>query len=75
MTETQSVEVTTVKECPFCKCAEIGVKDSIIDEGCWAYCTSCKARGPFVRIDPDTPIHIDDDEVMKIAYSAWNTRE
>ena len=63
----------TIKPCPFCESKDIGVKDSVLDERSFAYCRQCHSRGPIVNI-PETS-NISDEEIMKLAYKAWNKRK
>ena len=58
--------------CPFCGGTDIGIKDSVIEEECHAYCRHCFATGPKVHISEDSSIN--DEEVMSLAIAAWNKR-
>lgn len=59
--------------CPFCGSTDIGVKDSILEEHCFAYCRHCFATGPKVHISEDS--NCTDEEVIELAMLKWNIRK
>ena len=60
-----------MKKCPFCGSKKIDFRSYIGYKyfTSYAYCTSCKARGP--EIDR-TPI---EKELVELAFQGWNTRK
>lgn len=62
-------EVVIANPCPFCKGITIGVKDTLTGgHKVWAYCSKCGRLGRKIA----TPEGIDDDELINLAYKAWN---
>ena len=64
------MDITNI--CPFCGCTDIGVKDSVSEEQCWAYCRRCQATGPKVPIPKE--LEITPEEIIFYAMDRWKQR-
>lgn len=60
-----------IKPCPFCGSINIGIKDSVLEEKCYAYCRNCNAQGSTSDIFDDYT----DEQIIAVAFMKWNNRK